>query len=364
MMKVMIVCTNADQAGAPIHVETLVLGLMHKVDYCVVFGEIGPVYERLSASGVKVALIPQMRSSINPYLDLISIIKLLSLIKNFKPNLLHAHSSKAGMLARIGTFITSTPCIYTVHGWGWRGLGYLGSSIVFLIEKILSKISRSKFIYVAKCVANDAHHRLKIPKKKGCVIYNGIRDIGIRVAPERDEFRIIMLARVSSAKDHESLVRAFDSLESNAQLILCGTGTNHQDFLNQLSVWAPHARSRILPLGQRSDVADLLHDCDAFVLTSHFEALPISIIEAMSVGLPIIATNVGGVSELIMDGYSGYLVDRGSVSQIRDALQRLLQREFSSKLGNNARKRYEENFTSNCMLNKTYDIYCHTVKNL
>lgn len=363
MIKVMIICTNADQAGAPIHVETLVSGLMDKVDYSVVFGEAGPVYERLSAKGVKVAVIPQLRSKLNPYLDIIAIIKLLKLIKCSKPDLLHAHSSKAGMLARIGTLLTSIPCVYTVHGWGWRGLGAISSFIVCLIEKVLSKTPRSRFIYVARDVANDAQRKLKIPDENGCVIYNGTRDIGVTRTSSSHRFRIIMLARVSAAKDHESLVRAFDAVECDAELILCGAGTNEHAFLKKLHIWAPHARARIRALGERSDVAELLHNSDAFVLASHFEALPISIIEAMSAGLPIIATNVGGVAELISDGHSGCLVERGNVDQIVCALKRILQHDFASKIGSNARKSYESNFTSALMLNRTYDVYCRAARN-
>lgn len=356
-MKVLVLCTNSDEAGAPVHVETLISELRREVDFATVFGEEGPVAARLHARGIPVEVVPEMRSSISPLRDVRAYRALSRHVARIGPDLIHAHSSKAGMLARLLAVSHGRPCLYTVHGWGWRGLGRVGGGLVYGLERVLALgLPGGRYVYVSRSVEDEAGRVLRIPRERGRVIYNGVPDLGRRPEPV-GPLRIVMPARVTRAKDHESLVRAFERLDDDTQLILCGGGTDSEAFRADLRRWAPSRHVRVDGLGQREDVPDLLHGAHVFALISHFEALPLSIIEAMSAGKAIVASNVGGVGELIEHGVNGLLVPAGDVGAIAEALRTLRDPETRGRLGAAARATYADRFTAATMSSKLLELY-------
>jgi glycosyltransferase involved in cell wall biosynthesis len=115
---------------------------------------------------------------------------------------------------------------------------------------------------------------------------------------------------------------------------------------------------RVRLLGERTDVAELLAEAQAFVLISDWEAFPLSILEAMRAGLPVVASDVGGVQEAVLDGRTGLLVPRGDMGGLRERLRRLLcDPGLRSRLGAAGRRRYQAHFTFEHMLHKTLDVY-------
>lgn len=349
--------TNADLAGAPNHVYSLITSLKQKVNFIAVFGERGKISDRLYSQGINIEIVEQMRSQISPIRDLITFFKLLKLTRKVRPNIIHAHSSKAGMHARLLSFFLGIPCIYTVHGWGWRGLSPFGAKLVRLIEHILSLVSLQNYIYVSASVENEAIETLKISKEKGLVIYNGIHPLQSSRAIPTNCLKIIMPARVSAAKDHESLIRAFEQLSFPSRLILCGAETDSKEFMQNIQIWAPRKYHEINCLGVVEDMEALLGACDVLALISNFEALPISIIEAMSLGMAIVGTNVGGVPELIINESTGLIVDSKDIDGIENALYKLNDFNFRERLGSNARVYFESKFTLDRMKEKVFNAY-------
>ena len=358
-MKVLIISTNADASGAPLHVQTLVQGLQGQVLWHAVFGEEGPVAQSLRDMGIAVSVVPTMRSEISPVKDWRSIVALSRLIRTVQPDILHLHSSKAGMLGRIAGFIHGVPVAFTVHGWGWRGMSRVNAFLIRLAERMLRFVPRSFFIYVAKAVESEAWQVVGIPRAQGRVIYIGVADHHLpdTATTEPRPLRIIMPARVTVAKDHETLVRAFETLDAGCELLLCGEGTNEPAFLQQLARWAPTRHVHVRGLGSRRDMPELLASCDVFALISNFDALPLSVIEAMSAGLAVVGTDVGGIGELIEDGRSGLLVRRGNVDDVAAALVRLRDADLRRSLGGAARRRYLDTFTSGAMCRETLGVY-------
>lgn len=357
-MKIFILSTNADEAGAPRHVEIIANGLKSDFHFILVFGESGPVSERLKHSGHTVHIIKEMRTAINPAKDLIAFLKISTLIYKYQPDIIHCHSAKAGMLGRISAFLFRKKWLYTVHGWGWRGASTFTKKIVILIETILRKVPFGFYIFVAEDVMNDALHILKIKSQRGTVIYNGVSEIEAKFPLENDALTVMMPARVSSAKDHRSLISAFEQInDSNMKLLLCGAGTETSEFKEFTKMLAPHNFESISFLGQRSDIQKIFEQSHIVALISNFEALPLSIIEAMSCSRAIIATSVGGIPELIADQDNGILVRPNSIGDIVDALTKLKDDRVRVELGSAARITYEERFTKNAMLSSTARIY-------
>ncbi len=357
-MKILIISTNSDEAGAPRHVESIINGLESSFEFAIIFGENGPVSQRLIRNGHNVKIIKEMRTSINPIKDFISLLKIISFILEIQPDIIHCHSAKAGMLGRIAAFLLGKKWVYTVHGWGWRGLSRSAKVLIFIVEAILSKLPRGFYIYVAKDVMNDARSLLKIKQEKGVVIYNGVSSIEASLPVFENPLIIMMPARVCSAKDHQSLVMAFERInDPEMRLILCGAGTDAQEFVGYIESLAPKSLERISFLGQRSDIDNIYSQSHIVAVISNFEALPLSIIEAMSCSRAVIATNVGGIPELIENESNGILVNPNDIDGIVQAIYKCKNVKYRIGLGVAAKNTYKRIFTEKSMLLATAEIY-------
>ena len=345
------------------HVFNLVHQLHKEYDFTGVFGEEGTIAQRLRDLGVLVHILPEMRSSISPIRDVRSCLALRKIIRDIQPDLIHAHSSKAGMIARFTSILTGVPTIYTVHGWGWRGMGKIKRSLLISVEKILLHISRkSSFIYVAEAVEEEGRKILGIQSTAGSVVYNGVPDTGFALPKSNDPQIILMAARLDHAKDHITLIKAFDKLAFSAELWLCGQGTDSAEFSNSISTIAPNNHDKIRTLGVITNMSQLLQSVHVYALISHFEALPLSIIEAMANGNAIIATDVGGVSELIDSGQTGLLVPPKDVEKLAQGLESLRNVAYRTKLAEGARARFERKFQACIMSQAVSDVYQSKIK--
>lgn len=169
---------------------------------------------------------------------------------------------------------------------------------------------------------------------------------------------LLTVARLSPQKDHASLIRAFPTILQavpSAILLLVGTG-EEQSTLEAL-VDDLDLTSLVRFLGSRADVADLMLAADVFILPSQFEGLPLAVLEAMSVGLPVVATRIGGSVEALGEEHE-YFAEPGNESSIAEVVIRALQDadrlETASQAG---RKRYGRHFTASRMVNETAEVY-------
>jgi glycosyltransferase involved in cell wall biosynthesis len=343
--KILIASTNADWAGAPIHVLTLVTALQTSFDVFVVFGEDGPVRHALLAKGVASAVVPTLRSSINPIRDFRCLLAFLRIVRSERPDLLHAHSSKAGMIARLAAYIHRLPCLYTVHGWGFgAGRTALQSALVFGVERCFSFIPGTAYLFVSNADQQVGIERLKLNPNRCLTVHNGMPDHGCRARVESST-TVIMAARVCHAKDHDLLLQSFEKCRTPFRLVLVGEGTDSPGFHSRVMAEAPEKYAYIDCLGLSDQVPQQLARAGVFVLCSRYEGLPLSIIEAMCAGLPIVATDVGGVRELVEDGMNGFLVPAGNQATLSDCIDRL-QNDITLRvrMGQASRQRYLSSF--------------------
>jgi glycosyltransferase involved in cell wall biosynthesis len=357
MLKVLILSTNSDEAGAPRHVEALVRSLSSQVLFSAIFGADGPILRRLRASGITTRVIHGLRSKISPFADLKSLIEIVSVIREEKPDIIHCHSSKAGLLGRIAGHITQTTVVFTVHGWSWDSLPKPKRWVALAVERALALAPLCFFIYVSEAVRRIGQSRLHLKESQGEVVLNGVPDLG-RAESENDRpIVFLMPARAAYPKDHETVVRAFERVTEPAQLIFAGESTDSRIFREKLETWAPTKHAAISVLGTRNDVPDLLKRSHVMILSSRSEAMPLSILEAMSSGLAVIATDVGGIKEQVIDRVTGLLVPVGAIDQMASAMQALMSDDLRSTHGTAGRSRYEEIFSIERMAEKTFAIY-------
>jgi glycosyltransferase involved in cell wall biosynthesis len=166
-----------------------------------------------------------------------------------------------------------------------------------------------------------------------------------------------MVARFGEQKDHRTLLRALAGLTDHAwELDLIGDGPllgATQALAGELGL-----ASRVRFLGQRADVEQLLAGTQAALLVTNWEGFPLSILEAMRAGLPVVASNVAGIAESVRDDESGFLVPQGDVEVLRDRIRRLLvDASLRVRLGRAGRARFEECFTLPTFVRKTLAVY-------
>ena len=188
-------------------------------------------------------------------------------------------------------------------------------------------------------------------------IWNGIPDSPHRARPDREDSpRIVMVARFVPQKDQLSLIRALKETRHPARLAFVGDGPLLETVKTECA--ALGLCDRVEFTGSRHDVAQVLARSQIFALATKWEGFPISILEAMRAGLPAVVSDVGGVSEAVVDGQTGFLTKSGDVSATAERLDRLLASpELRLRMGNAARDRYEKYFTLDRMLRKTLAVY-------
>jgi glycosyltransferase involved in cell wall biosynthesis len=166
-----------------------------------------------------------------------------------------------------------------------------------------------------------------------------------------------MVARFSPQKDHQTLLQALASLQHlEWELDLIGDGPLI-DRVKSLAV-SLKLSGRTRFLGQRMDVESLLAQSQISILATNWEGFPLSILESMRAGLPVIASSVGGVEEAILDEETGYLVPRGDVAALRDRIRALVEApDLRLRMGKLARVRYEQHFSLETAVRKTLDVY-------
>ncbi|EPL6455568.1 glycosyltransferase family 4 protein [Providencia rettgeri] len=367
-MNIIYIITKANEiGGAQIHVRdlsTAMKELGHNVT--VIVGESGALTEQLHTNKIDYIIEPTLVRNISPIKDLICTIKLRSMLKKLSPDIVTLHSSKAGIIGRLALIRTGIPCIFTAHGWAFAdGISGKRKKLYILIERIFSNFC-DKIIAVSNQDKNLAIKYKVATNNKQVVIHNGIPDLSIKSSSERTSssiIRIITVARFSEQKDHITLLKALSKISStNWTLDLVGQGpleSHIKSLANELNL-----NDKVNFLGERHDVNKLLSLSDIFILPSNWEGLPISIIEAMSLSLPIIASDVGGVNEMVTS-FNGYLIPRGDSDKMSEAITELIDnRNKRISMGRKSREIYSESFNFQQMLTQTCNLYYQVSKKI
>jgi glycosyltransferase involved in cell wall biosynthesis len=358
-MRLILLVTRADTiAGAQVHILELAKMLhANSHDVLVVTGAQGLFTVALHQQEIPTLACDSLQRSINPWKDWQALLSLRQIIKKFQPDLVAIHSSKAGILGRLACKLNAVPSVFTVHGWAFtEGVPQPTRTIYQILEKLLEPLA-SQIICVSEhdrqigLAVGMSSHRL-------VTIYNGVPDMPPlpQVAVNVDHpVRIVTVARFDSQKDYPTLLQACQTIP-NIQLNLVGDGP-------QLAAMKNLAQDlgmidRVNFLGFRKDISDILAQSDIFTLISNWEGFPITTLEAMRAGLPVVVSDVGGAAEAVREGETGYCIPQGDVLLLRQRLADLVANpERRRQIGQAARQRYKDEFTAAPMLQQTWGIY-------
>lgn len=369
-IKILQIATVSSWGGAPQVVFDLVKNLdKNKFSVELACGT-GKGWEKMKETGVKIYPLPNMRREIDPIRDLKTIWTIYRIIKKGNYNIVHCHSTKAGLVGRIAAKLAGTKRIYfTVHGWGFYNSEYKwAQKMLVSLEKIIARMT-SKIICVSR---NDLDEGIKnkiTQKDRMGVIYNGI-DFknyvdrqGSRQIFGLEESVIVFgfVARLANQKNPQLFLKAAEKIVKkcdNANFIIIGDGPLMAECRKLSSEM--NLDNKIKFLGELPNVKakQLMSGFDVFVLSSRFEGLPLTVIEAMFAGLPIIAGNVGGIPELISDSKNGFLVNAGSVDELVQKMEYFIENpDQAISMGREGKKIAQEKFTLEKMVANYQNLY-------
>ncbi|WP_158798511.1 glycosyltransferase family 4 protein [Pedobacter sp. L105] len=361
-MKVLIVITRGDSiGGAQTHVLSLAK-LFKKDGHDVLIcygGKIeGPFHNLILEEGLKFVTISNLKRQISIIDDISSIFHLRSIIRQFNPDIISLHSSKAGIIGRLSSVLLNIPVVFTVHGWAFtEGVSRSSSILYKFLERKLS-VFADKIIVVSNFDKQIAVKYNITSSKKIEVVHNGIDildNTDIQSRPLNDTINFIMVARFDKQKDHETLVMACKDLD-NINVHFVGDGPNLK-YIQELTIRL-NVKEKFVFHGYKSGIQQMLQNSDVFLLISNWEGFPISTLEAMNCSLPVVVSDAGGAKEAVIEGFTGYVVARKDILSLKNCLMKLIDDKYLRiSMGERGRINLIENFSSTKMYDSTFRVF-------
>ncbi len=289
-----------------------------------------------------------------------ALLRLARIVRRFRPHVVHSHMIHANLLARITRILAPVPVlISTAHNTFETGRFFGNEASTHFVYRVTdwltdatSQVSREGFERYLRGRAARADKLVYIPN--GVDTNRFAPNSAIRVAKRRElalgeeEFVWLAVGRLEKAKDYPTLLRAFSlviKVKQNARLLIAGKGS----MLEEVERLIEELRlgERVLLLGSRGDVPELMNAADAYAMSSLWEGMPLVLLEAHASGLPIVATRVGDNVEIVREGVSGFLVPPGDVLALAGAMKRLMELTplERKEMGLRGRRWVEERFS-------------------
>jgi glycosyltransferase involved in cell wall biosynthesis len=354
----LLVATQAVETGVPIHILGLLDGLADtSVEIDAVCPK-GSLLWRVLEGRPQVSLHPitgARRPAASDVVDLVRLTRLAS-----RATVIHLHSAKAGFLGRLASALRQRrdSCIFTPHGWSFWAFSGAESALYLRLERLAARWSRSIVAVSHNEHAAGLEARVGAPGQYS-VIHNGVD--AEQFARERKPIpgRLLLVGRLSHAKRPDVALRVLQAVRERfpaAELHIVGGGPEEARVRQQVEELGLADSVRLL--GRRDEVAGLLAEADCLLLTSDYEGCPIAVIEAMAAAVPVVATNVGGVPELVVDGETGLLADARDVHRLADHVGLILgDPDLATRLGTAGRARATSQFSRRQMQEKTFALY-------
>jgi glycosyltransferase involved in cell wall biosynthesis len=321
--------------------------------------------------GIKVIPLSAMVRSINPVKDFWALLSLVRLIIEERPYIIHTHSSKAGLLGRLAAKIAGVPqIVHTPHGHVFYGhFGPIASKVFLWIEKIFSRFT-DRIVALTDGEKNDYEKLSVCPSEKLLKIHSGV-DVAQYMKPngnmvekkrslglDQNEAVIGFVGWLLPIKGPVYLIKAMEYVwpeHPEASLVFVGKG--HLDVDLRAQALRMNANGRVKFLGWREDINEIMPILDMLVLPSLNEGMGRVLVEAMAAGKPVVASNVGGIPDLVRHGETGYLVPPADEKALADSIKKLLDDPGNAwEMGQQGKKHCQQ-FSLEAMIEKLDDLY-------
>ena len=369
-IRILELIVSTDLGGGPAHVRELAGHLPHGEFAVTVAGPGGGPYERMFGKfGAPFVAIPTHRLGIGP------LGATLRLIRKGGFDLVHSHGKGAGLYGRLAARRARVPAIHTFHGIHYSGYPAGLGRVYLALERRLGRMTDT-VVCVSESEARDAEALGLVPRGRTRVIVNGIDAHRITQAAasrpsarktlglEPDALALGTVARFDQVKALDVLLRGFAVLaaaQPSARLVLIGDGPEARSLRALAASLGIEARVHFA--GVVADASRLLPALDLYVSASRREGLPLALLEAMALGLPVAATRVSGHVDAVEDGMTGVLVGPDDPQGLGSAMESLLVNPaLRATMGQAALRRVEERFSASRMAAETADLYRGAVR--
>jgi len=364
--KIFICITKSNWGGAQKYVYDLATNLpKEKFDVSVLLGGNGELKNRLDLAGIKTLSLENSERDINIKRELNLFYELEEIFRKEKPDVIHLNSSKIGFVGALaGKAAGIKKIIFTGHGWAFNEDRDVLSKLFFMILHIITIVLSGKVIAVSELTKNQIPSPFR---KKMVVIRNGLReivfkdkkiaqkDLGIKTMV-KNPIWIGTISELHKNKGLEYAIEAVSKIKENFVFVIMGDGeekTNLQTQIDKLGL-----NNKVFLVGRIEMASTYLKAFDILTLTSITEALPYFLLEAGAAGLPVIASDVGGIPEIIKNGKSGVLVESKDSDGIRKQIEFLAKNpEKARVLGTNLKEKVDKEFKLEDMVKKTVKLY-------
>jgi glycosyltransferase involved in cell wall biosynthesis len=313
--------------------------------------------------------VPGLGRSVSPLKDLTAFFLLIKEIRRFKPDVIHTHTAKAGVLGRIAGLIARPQAkrVHTFHGHLLHG--YFSPSktrLVILFERVLGLIT-FRFIAIGNNVKKDLVLAGIAQVSNFEVIYPGLQELDrfpksdarSTLGLDPSKKYLVFVGRLTSIKRPERLIdlaRFLKDEHPESWLLIAGAG----ELLDELSAKAQKEELPMTFFGWRKDIGAILSASDIAVLCSDNEGIPLTLIQASQAGLPIVSTDVGSVSDIVISGTTGLLTEVSSKGLIEGVSTLLDDPALCERFGKAGQERAQEFFSSRAMIEHHQRLYSQT----
>ena len=361
MKRVLMITASASYGGGPQHVYDLAKSLRNEVCVYIACPRQEPFYEKFQdVIDGELVEIPVRRFSLR------NALRVLGFAKEAKISIIHSHGKGAGTYGRFVSLLSGLPLVHTPHGIHVNHYGALMRGAYLLYEKITGWINKIN-IFVSQSEYLHANELGICSEQRSTVIVNGV-DIALEETTrdkvrtetrrkfffEEDDFVVVSLSRFDYAKNMLEMILIAQKVPS-AKFLLLGDGPDYKRA--QVSASKLTTKNVYLP-GFVDNPLDYLMAADLYLSTSRWEGMPLAILQAMAVALPVIATRVVGNYDAVQDGKSGYLYEAGKVDDAATCIQNLQADVRKRKeLGVFGKRRQKKKFSLDKMAGETLVVY-------
>ncbi len=370
--KVCLMVTKGVWGGAQKYVYSIATNLPKNIyDVFVITGEGEILKNKLEKENIRVYEIKNLKRDISIIAEIKSFVSIFRILKKESPDILHLNSPKAGGLGSVaGRMLGIKNIILTAHGWTFNEDRGVFSKIIIMIISWLTVVLCHKTIVIADRELKQARRMPFINKNKITLIRNGVENFDFKEKTEAQKElfehinktpinNVLWLGTISELHKNKGLeyaIGAVSKIETPFVFFIIGEGEERRNLEKIIEKY--NLENRVFLVGFLENAKEYLRAFDIFTLTSIKEGLPYTILEAGLAGLPIIASNVGGMPDIIDNGINGVLVDKTNVGQISKIIEFMIKNPDQRKsFGLKLQQKIEKEFSLKQMLSKTLHLY-------
>lgn len=370
-IKVAVIITKLELGGA----QKVAISLCKKMDKnkfepFLVCG-CGGILDNETKEKIRVIFVKDLVREINPIKDLKALFSLCKILKKEKPIIVHTHSSKAGILGRVAAKLCGIKnIIHTIHGFSFNDTqSFFKKNLFICLEKFCANLSsilipvsteniikglknnigkKEKYHYIRLGVDIDSFKNFKqTPSLKQELKLNKGDILIITIGPFKPQ---------KNLPDFIKLANNLSKIDNRFKFVIVGDGMLRNSFEEMIKNF--NIFNNIFLVGWRRDIPNILNSSDFFVMTSLWEGLPISTIEALCCGLVPIVNDVDGQREIIKDGFNGFLIKPYDIKSIQEKILLLVNdKELKQKLSINAKNCIDNTFSIDYMIKQHESLY-------